>query len=111
MSEPPSELYTTWRHSYEEDSGDLEVYRHEGYDFPPARGRKGMEVRADGSFAEIPIGPDDRPGDRPGGWEFDEAGRELFVTFDHDMAYSDAFEIVELSSDVLKIRRRGAPRM
>lgn len=108
MNEPPAELYASWRHSYEEDDGGVEVYRPESYAFPPARGRRGMEVRSDGSFVDVPIGRDDRPGALRGTWGFDEADQELRVTFDADETDARALEIVEVSPDVLKVRRRDA---
>lgn len=126
MNQPANELYATWRHSHEEDEGDIEVYRPDSYQFPPARGRAGLSFAADGAFTEIPIGRDDRVVSRPGSWRSDtgtvetgvaEAGAadavhpRLHITREHEMAPSESIEIVEVSSEVLKIRRLGQPGM
>jgi hypothetical protein len=62
----PPELFGHWIHSHEEDSGDLRVYRPAGYRFPPARGRRGFELRPDGSYVAHGPGPADKPTSRPG---------------------------------------------
>lgn len=111
MPQPPTELFATWRHSHEEDHDDIEVYRPESYDFPPARGRTGMRIAADGTFVEITIGADDRPGSRPGTWQATDDGSRLNLTREHEMAPWDNIEIVELSDEVLRIRRLGQPGM
>lgn len=45
-----------------EGGGDEElVFRPEGYPLPLARGRKAIELHADGSFTALAPGADDRP--------------------------------------------------
>jgi hypothetical protein len=46
-------LVGRWLHSYEEDSADALVFRPGDFDFPPARGRDGFELRDDGSAIEL----------------------------------------------------------
>jgi len=53
-----------WWHSFEEDHDDVAVYRPDGFEFPPARGRRGIEVEPDGSVVELGLGRDDVPGQR-----------------------------------------------
>lgn len=53
-----------WWHSFEEDHDDVAVYRPDGFDFPPARGRRGIEIDPDGSMVELGLGADDVPGGR-----------------------------------------------
>jgi hypothetical protein len=62
-------LFRRWMHSREEDAGDLRVYRPEGYDLPPARGRRGLEFRPDGELVVYGPGPADKPQAEPGRWE------------------------------------------
>ena len=52
-----------WLHAREEDSGDDElVFRPEGYQLPLARGRREIELCADGkTFVARAPGADDRP--------------------------------------------------
>ena len=50
-----------WLHSFEEDSGDLQVYRPAGADFAPARRpREGLLFDAQGGLHLQLPGPDDR---------------------------------------------------
>ena len=39
----PSAIFRHWIRSREEDTGDIEVYRPEGFAFPPSFGRDGFE--------------------------------------------------------------------
>lgn len=50
-----------YRHSFEEDHDDVMVYRPESFEFPPARGRREIEVESDGSIREFRIGRGDAP--------------------------------------------------
>jgi hypothetical protein len=54
-------LVGRWTHSFEEDHDGVTVYRHDDFAFPPARGRRGVEFRPDGSFSELLIGRGDAP--------------------------------------------------
>lgn len=64
-----SALYQRWLHSHEEDSGDQIVFRPITYNFPPSRGRRGFELKPDGTLVQIGIGPTDRPAESSGTWE------------------------------------------
>jgi hypothetical protein len=44
------------------------VYRRDDFAFPPARGRRGVEFHADGSFTDWAIGRGDAPEGRAGRW-------------------------------------------
>jgi hypothetical protein len=62
-----------WLHSREEDREGETVYRPAGYDFPPARGRFGFELRPDGTYVELGPGPTDRPEEgATGRWELED---------------------------------------
>lgn len=53
---------TRWLHAREEDSEDELVFRPEGYPLPLARGRREIELHADGeTFVARAPGADDRP--------------------------------------------------
>ncbi|WP_422930159.1 hypothetical protein [Singulisphaera sp. PoT] len=77
---PPKDIYRVWVHSDEEDTEDFEVYRPESFDFPPARGRDGFEVKRGGAFVLREIGPADGIEEVDGKWEFKPADA-LSVTF------------------------------
>jgi hypothetical protein len=57
-----------WTHSFEEDHDGVTVYRRDDFAFPPARGRRGVEFRADGSFTDWLIGRGDAPEGKAGRW-------------------------------------------
>lgn len=50
------------------------MYRRDDFAFPPARGRRGVEFRPDGTLIEYAIGRGDAPEARPAG-RWDATGR------------------------------------
>lgn len=77
----------TWAHSFEEDEGDIQVYRPRAtFPFPPSRrGRETLEFDPAGRASAAMPGPDDKM--RP------------------QMA-APAFDVIEAGPDILKIRIR-----
>lgn len=66
----PALLDGRWTHSSEEDHDGVSVYRREDFAFPPARGRRGVEFRPDGTFVEWLLGRGDAPeAAQPGRWQ------------------------------------------
>ena len=61
MADLPPELFQHWMRSHEEESGDVQVYRPADYPFPPARGRRGFELKRDGELVLYGPGPPDKP--------------------------------------------------
>jgi hypothetical protein len=96
VADPPAELFQHWVHSHEEDSGDVQVYRPADYDFPPARGRRGFELRPDGEAILYGPSPSDRPEATTGTWSPLAAGRVRLG--------GRELEIVSVSSDRLTAR-------
>jgi hypothetical protein len=64
----PESIFQHCTHSFEEDSGGVEVFRPDGVSLPPAFGRDGFEMRADGTFIQQGIGPADGIVQVPGRW-------------------------------------------
>lgn len=64
-----SDIYNTWLHSFEEDNGDIKVYRPNTYNFPPARGRKGFTIARNGEFVLHEIAPTDGLDSKKGTWK------------------------------------------
>ncbi|WP_329332347.1 hypothetical protein OG866_05805 [Streptomyces sp. NBC_00663] len=96
MSGPPPELIGTWVHSYEEDSPGVTVYRPAGYPFPPARGRRGLEFAADGTFRERPLGRGDAAG----------------CLLEERRLRESQLEILYVDEQILKVRTpEGGPRV
>lgn len=65
----PAELFGTWIHSREEDHDGLRVYRRPGFPLPPARGRDGIVIHADGRFEILTPGPGDGGARTSARWE------------------------------------------
>lgn len=95
-----------WGHSFEEDVAGVRVYRPSGYAFPLARGRVGLEFRADGSLVEWAVGRGDAGEPRPGRWWADDAGRVHLQTAD---GRTGVAEVVESGDGGLTLRIDGRP--
>lgn len=94
----------SWTHSFEEDQGDVLVYRPtQGFAFPPARGRETLEFGAGGELTERMPGPDDRPRDRAGNWT--ALGMNRFRLGGATDAPGRAIEVLEYTPSILKIRK------
>jgi hypothetical protein len=104
MQHPEDKSLTqTWRHSQEEDQGDVQVYRPATYAFPPARGREGYTFAPGGQLTKLAIALTDGTLPLPGHWRWISA-RVLHLTFE-DASQSDCrLEVLELTPDVLKVK-------
>jgi hypothetical protein len=97
------DLTQTWRHSQEEDQGAVQVYRPASYPFPPARGREGYTFAPGGKLTKLAIAPTDGTLPLPGRWRWVSA-QALHLTFDDPSQQESRFEVLELTSDILKIK-------
>lgn len=103
MSGPPRELIGTWVHSHEEDTEGVAVYRPASRPLPPARGRRGLEFAADGTFTERPLGRGDAPGTRTGRWvAASPDGSRLALSLP---GAERQLEVLYVDSEVLKVRK------
>lgn len=100
----PEFLYQQWTHLHEEDAGGIEVYRNKEYNFPVSRGRKGFEFRKDGTFIQSDIGPVDVNVNTSGKWE-KVGDNEVKIMLNSEPPSQYQMEIVDLSKDMLKIKR------
>jgi len=83
-----------WIHSHEEDTESEMVFRPASFKFPPSRGRKGFELKADGVQITTSIGPTDRPLETQGKWKLDNAGRLAF----YSTSGTEPTRVMEISS-------------
>lgn len=58
-----------WIHSHEEDTDQEAIYRPASFSFPRSRGRRGFELRDDGTLMETAIGATDVPEEAVGRWD------------------------------------------
>jgi hypothetical protein len=103
----PPALFRHWVHSREEDAGGEEVYRPEGFAFPPSFGRDGFELRADGTFIQDDVGPADGIVRVRGRWTLRGRNR-IAVSFRGTDREGYAFDVVAVDAAVLRIRRLAA---
>lgn len=100
MNQEPIE--GSWRHSFEEDEGDILVYRPaQSFAFPPARGRDTLVFGEGGDLTTHVPGPDDRARDIGGNWQ--PLGMNRFKLTSPGGA-DRVIEVLEHTNDVLKIR-------
>lgn len=101
VSQLPDGVFKSWIHSREEDSSGIRVYRPKGYRFPPSRGRSGFEIRPDGRFVRIDIGPADGTRGVPGRWHAEPGQR---VRIQYDDGREEVMTLVSLGEDLLKVQ-------
>jgi hypothetical protein len=102
MNQAP--IQGNWTHSFEEDQGDVLVYRPtHSFAFPPARGRDTLDFGSGGELTELTPGPDDRP--RPTGDRWIPLGMNRFSLGGTPDAPGRTIEVVEHTPEVLKIRK------
>ncbi len=101
----PKEIFRKWGHSFEEDSGDVKVYRPAEYDFPRARGRAAIELRPDGTFVDYVVGAADARRGVMGRWQADGPAR-VRVSFEGGARPPRILEIVQSDANVLKVREK-----
>ncbi len=101
---PMNVLCQHWIHSHEEDTQSEMVLRPASFKFPPSRGRKGFELRADGVLIKTGIGPTDRPQEAQGTWKLESPGRLTFYSASQS-APTHVMEIVSAEKDRLVIKK------
>jgi hypothetical protein len=75
-------LYNKWIHSYEEDALDsVNVFRREGFDFPPGRFRQAYQFFKNGDFYEYSLDSVDRPVTYKGKWIYDSKEKVIEIIF------------------------------
>jgi hypothetical protein len=100
----PQLLCKRWLHSSEEDTADQLVFRPTSFNFPPARGRTGFELRPDRSLIEIGIGPTDRVEEIPGKWQIQGGDQLLFYSRSSPNPTS-TMQIISADADRLVIKK------
>ena len=106
MGVPDQELFRRWGHSFEEDHDGVRVYRRADFEFPRARGRDGIEFRADGAYVDWVVGPGDARQPREGRWRLGDDGRLRVTTAAGDQRI---VEVLRVERDRLELLMGGAP--
>ena len=104
----PDRVAGRWVHAHEEDTGEEMVFRPAGTDLPPSRGRVAFELRADGTFAESGLGPDDVPDEAAGTWVVD--GDTITLSEGAAQGVPREMEVVTADEERLVIKKRRGKR-
>ena len=96
-------LFRHWIHSREEDFAGVEVYRPEGFDFPPSFGREGFAMRRDGAFIQDVLARADGTVQVRGRWRV-IGPNQIGVRFNSARHPDFAFEIVAANDSALRLR-------
>ena len=93
-----------WSHSFEEDEGDVRVFRPtHGFAFPLSRrGRDSLEFRTNGEVVIGAPGPDDRHDLRVRRWT--ALGMNRFGVASAEGAAAQQIEVVEQTPELLRVR-------
>lgn len=100
---PTKKIFKHWVHSFEEDTKDVTVFRPSNYNFPPARGRGGFEIKEDKVFIQYRIGPTDRPEKVYGYWKA-MGKNKIVVYFRNKETGSYSMNIISCTNDILKVK-------
>ena len=98
-------LHQHWVHSREEDTEFEAVYRPQSYNFPPARGRRGFELKEDGTLVEYSPGPADRPVGKPGQWKL--VGQQVAFYGESDDQPTSMLTISSVNAEKLVLKKGG----
>ena len=91
-----------WKHSHEEDSGALQVYRPADYSFPRSRGRDAFDLSADGTAVDHPIAPADGSLDQKSRWTLEDGNRLVIRDAKSGVAHR-TLKIAKVTADRLEV--------
>ena len=102
MNQENTGVSGSWTHAFEEDEGEVRLYRPTSFAFPPSRrGRETIDFGNAGQVVTGMPGPDDRPQLASSG--LTALGMNRF-RLDGAGAPGQVIEIVEAKPDLLKVR-------
>lgn len=105
QSTEKEKLYGVWYRSYEEDKGDIAVYRPKTYRFPPMRAREKMEITKEGEIMQYRIGPSDAYEKVKGKFTYCELHKELVATFtEKGVEKTHTYKVLSLEKTILKLK-------
>ena len=93
-----------WVHVQEEDTEDEMVFRPADAELPPSRGRRGFELREDGTFVETGLGARDIPEEATGSWTFEDG--IITLSEGATQGVPREMEVVTADEERLVIRKR-----
>jgi hypothetical protein len=100
----PRELWQHWVHSFEEDTATVKAYRPRSYEFPPARGREGFELRENGEYVRYDIARGDGNVRVKGSWK-QVGALKIEVETGEGKPEREVLRILSCEDGVLKLRK------
>ena len=104
LTKIPPEIFNKWRHSHEENVGNIDVFRPATFRFPPSRGRLGFEIKPNGEIILHDIAAADGIAIKTGRWTFIPPD-SIVTDFSPNTARKFHFKIVSCTREMLKIKR------
>lgn len=102
----PKDIFREWTHSFEEDVGDIQVFRPTGYDFIPSRmPRDGYDFKKNGEVVLYVPGPTDATQAIEGRFKTRSKGKVIELFFDDRRTGPYSLEILLCNERMLKIRK------
>ena len=102
-------LGKTWLHSYEEDEGDIMVYRPNTYDFPPSRGRTGFALEEGGVLKQYDIAPTDGLEEHVGKWtQLNKDKVQVHFEGNGKPAENYTLNIISVQEGILKVKKSSS---
>lgn len=100
----PDAFQKEWVHSYEESSGNVEIYRPADYkDFTPSMFRQVYHFKANGQCEYLVLHPADAHYMAKGTWSYWEDTRHLRILNEKGEQVV-LFEVLEVAKDILKLQ-------
>ena len=99
----PAEIFQRWIHSYEDDTPDTIVYHTSDYDFPLSRGRRGFEIKENGTCIRFDIGSNDLPRKVIGKWKVE--GEKIKMCFTDKELKTEDLNIFSCDKNTLQIKK------
>lgn len=93
-----------WIHSHEEDAQGVMVYRSANFNFPPARGRIGVDFRKGGELVYYGIARADGSEQSSGSWVIEGTDR-VRIKVDSERIQPFVWQVVSCNDQALKVRR------
>ena len=100
----PEELIGAWIHSHEDDTEEVKVYRPASYNFPPARGREGFEIKEGGECIYHGIAPADGNTSEVASWSWDKDNK-LLIKPDAEGVPEMVMEVLSVTAEMLKVKK------
>lgn len=97
-----AELKKEWKHSREEETDSIQIYRPVDYkEFPASRYRQAYIFADSGKCKYLVLAPNDAHYFKNGTWSYSE-GEQILIIYDSYQDVINKFKIISVTNDLLK---------